>query len=63
MTHFGMKPRAALLSRHVNHARLAATFSARLYRFNLFLPGYGKGCAFEVPGRRTAMRDICSKSG
>ena len=61
MTHFGMKSLAALLSS--NHARLAATFSARLYRFNLFLPGYGKGCAFEVPGRRTAMRDICSKSG
>ena len=60
-----MRLRAALLSKHVNHPRLTAKFLARLYRFNfsLIVPGYGTGCAFEVPGIRTAIRDICSKSG
>jgi hypothetical protein len=32
-------------------------------KFSLIVTCYGTGCVFEVPRIRTAMRDICSKSG
>lgn len=63
MTHFGMSLRAVIAfqarkprpRRILRRALLVQTFR--------FATCYGTGCGFEVPRIRTAIRDICSKSG